>query len=69
MKPTKLGDDVSQCPLNLRDDDVLDGVDSPVGCLDHLVQCDERGLQRGQLHQQVDCLLIVCLDGDILQLS
>ena len=46
---------------------MLNGVDSPVGCLDHLVQCDERGLQRGQLHQQVDCLLIVCLEGDILE--
>ena len=60
---TKLGDDVRQCPLNPGDDDVLDGIDSPVSCLDDLVQRDEGCLERGQFHQQVDCLLIVGLVG------
>ena len=67
MKPTEFGDDVSQCPLDLGDDDVFNSIDSPVSCLDHLVQSDERGLQGSQLHQQVDCLLIVCLGVGILE--
>ena len=40
---------------------MLDGIDTPVGGLDHLVESDEGGLQGCQLHQQVDGFLIICL--------
>ena len=53
LQLVQLRDDVVEGPLDPGDDDVLDGVDAPVRDLDHLVERDEGGLQRRQLHQQL----------------
>lgn len=41
----KLGDDVSDGVLNLRNDHMLYGVDAPIGHFDGFVQSDEARLQ------------------------
>ena len=79
MCPTELRDNVSQCPLNPWDNDMLDGINSSVGGFDnlssifyckielffkvYLIQSDEGCLQRCQFDQQVDSLLIVSLQS------
>merc|ERR1719376_800585 len=63
LKFIKLRNDVGQSTFNAWDDNMLDGIDTPVGRLDHLVECDEGGLQGRQLHQQVNGFLIICLQS------
>lgn len=46
--------DVRDCVFNLGLDHVFERVDAAVGDLERLVQRHERGLQVGQLHQQLD---------------
>ena len=42
---------------------MLDGVDPPVRNLDHLVERDERRLQRRQLHEQFHGASVVLLEN------
>ncbi|GMS88430.1 hypothetical protein PENTCL1PPCAC_10605 [Pristionchus entomophagus] len=58
--------DVTESVLDARNDNLLDGVDSPIGDLDGLVEGDEARLEGRQLHQQLDRLIVVLLQlGDI----
>lgn len=41
---------------------MLDSIHSSVGHFDYLVQCDERGLERGESHQQLNGSNIVPLE-------
>ena len=67
LQLVQLRDDVGEGSLDFRDDDVLDGVDSPVGHLDDFVQRDEGCLKGGQLDEEHHGFLIVLLQlGDLL---
>ena len=63
LQLVQLRDDVVEGPLDPGDDDVLDGVDAPVRDLDHLVERDERRLQRRQLHEQFHGASVVLLEN------
>merc|ERR1712029_379050 len=63
FKFIKFRNDVSQCPFDLWNDDMLDSIDSSVGCFNDLIQSNERCLKRSQLNQQIDCLLVICLQS------
>ena len=63
LQLVELGDNVVEGALYLGDDDVLDGVDPPVRNLDHLVERDERRLQRRQLHEQFHGASVVLLEN------
>lgn len=46
---------------------MLNSIDTPIGDLDDFVEGHERGLQGGQLHQQLDRTLEVLLQlGELL---
>ena len=49
MRPTELGDNVSQCPLNPWDNDMLDGINSSVGGFDNLSGIFYRSIERASL--------------------
>ena len=49
MCPTELRDNVSQCPLNPWDNDMLDGINSSVGGFDNLSGIFYSSIERASL--------------------
>jgi hypothetical protein len=58
---THLRLDVLERALNLGDNDVFNGVDTTLRCLDDLVECSKRCLQRPEVNQHLDCRLPLLL--------